>query len=254
MALDSPSPLLVIPTDRPDRWKLVRTIIKQWFPADRRQLGLPAGMGPITLPPTACAAIQEWHAIAREAPGIWCQQDHLFGAGGDWRQGDYLAIAVENQGCVAWGVLRSDLEQDDPPVFLHLGEIGDEWWVLESSTVSEFALAWLAYSIKWSDHLGGWVNGSVNKATVQIVTEQVPRLGLPDWHGPAFPTRFYGTNDLIVEVQLDKDNLWLSAAARTKAAFAEFKRLIAPAQAQWSASSDEWPDGWVSSPDADAAN
>jgi hypothetical protein len=200
-------------------------------------------MSPVTAPPTACPAIQEWHKIVREAPGIWCQQDHLFGAKGDWRRGDYLTIAIENQACAYWGVPRDQLDQDDPPVFL---DRGNKRWVLESTTTSEFAVTWLASSIKWSRHNRAWANGVADVAPLRMAVENLPRLGLADWKWPAKVTRFYGTADLLVELHEDDDASWVWVSARDKAPFRKFVQLLAPAHVAWEASSDEWPDGWVS--------
>ncbi|HEX5106300.1 MAG TPA: hypothetical protein VFV87_20915 [Pirellulaceae bacterium] len=246
MALGSPSPLLTVPTDRQERWKLVREVIRQWFPADLSKLALPLGMSPITAPPTACGAIQEWYRIVREAPEVWCQQDHLFGAGGDWRRGDYLTIAVENQVCAYWGVPRSELDQEDPPVFLDRGRGA---WEVESPTTSEFALTWLAYSIKWSHYNRGGANGSLDDTALELIKERFPRLKLTDWHWPDGPTRFYGTADLLLETNGDNPGAWLWVSARTKAAFREFQSLVSTTEIRWESSSDEWPDGWVSAAD-----
>jgi hypothetical protein len=245
MTGDSSSPLLTLPSHRSDRWKLVREIIRQWYPEDCSKLGLPTGMRPITAPPVACTAIQEWHAIVRESPGIWCQQDHLFGASGDWRRGDYLTIAVENQATAYWGIPRNQLEENDPPVFL---DGGNGKWELENATTSEFALAWLISCIKWSRFNCGWANGQVNGSELRAILEHAPRLALSDWRWPAAPTRFYGTFNVIVETNNEQgDCIWLWVSARKKTAYQKLQQIASGAGVEWEASSDEWPDGWVSS-------
>lgn len=237
-----PSPLAFVPTERHERWALIREMIRQWFPADLSRLKLPSGMGPITNLPTACPAIREWYKIVREAPGIWCQQDHLFGADGDWRRGSYLTIAIENQACAYWGIPLNELERDDPPVFVD----GDDGWVLECTTTSEFAIAWLAFSIKWSEHNRRWANGEMTETGWQLVVDNLPRLQLANWHWPTWPTQFFGSRDLLVETNGEGEGTWAWASARTAEEFDKFNQLFSPEGIKWNSSSDEWPEGWVS--------
>jgi hypothetical protein len=230
-----PSPLASIPTDRHARWELIREIIRPWFPADLSRLKLPSGMGPITNLPTACPAIREWYKIVREAPGIWCQQDHLFGADGDWRRGEHLTIAIENQACAYWGIPLNELERDDPPVFVDCGD----GWVQENTTVSEFAITWLAYSLKWSEHNRRWANGGTDNSALRLITDNIPRLKLTNWHWPTWPTQFFGSGDLIVETNGEGEHIWLWVSARTDEAFDRLCDLLKPAGIRWEASSDD---------------
>lgn len=224
-----PSPLASIPADRHARWELIREMIRQWFPADLSRLKLPSGMGPITNLPTACPAVQEWYKIVCEAPGIWCRQDHLFAAQGDWRRGDYLTIAIENQSCAYWGIPLHELERDDPPVFVD----GDEGWVLESTTTSEFAITWLAYSIKCSNYNRRWANAAIDESALRIVINNLPRLMLTDWHWPDWPTRLFGSRDLLVETNGHGEYIWLWVSARTDEAFDKLSDLLKPAGIRW---------------------
>jgi hypothetical protein len=143
-----------------------------------------------------------------------------------------------------WGIPRSELEKDDPPVFL---DRGDGQWVLENTTTSEFALAWLASSIKWSRFNRGWANGVGDLSALQLLESNLPRLALDSWHWPVRDTRFYGSEDLLVEAHADLDGVWLWISSRTETAFREILRRLAPADISWEASSDEWPNGWVNS-------
>jgi hypothetical protein len=230
-----PSPLASVPADRHERWELIREMIRQWFPADLSRLKLPSGMGPITKLPTACPAVQEWYKIVSEATGIWCRQDHLFAADGDWRRGNYLMIAIENQACAYWGIPLDELERDDPPVFVDRGD----GWMQENPTVSEFAITWLAYSIKWSEHNRRWANSGTDNSALRLVIDNLPRLKLTDWHWPTWPTRFFGSWDLIVEANGEGEDIWIWVSARTDEAFDRFCDLLKPAHIRWEASSDD---------------
>jgi len=241
--MDSPSPFLVIPHTRESRWRLIEEVIAQWYPAGSGQ-AVPSGNAPPSPPETHCAGLQEWYAFVRRQPGIWCRQDSLFCCHFYERNKDYLIIGVENQACALWGVRRDELSFVDPPVYLDPAANG--CWLLESPTVSEFAVTWLAASIKWSDHNRCWANGPASESALQIVTSHYSRLGLADWHCPQFPTRFYGTTDLLLEIHCEANDKWFWLATRTEEAFRQFLSRTAD-EVEWEASSDEWPAGWVSS-------
>jgi len=244
--METPSILATIPVDRHARWQLARDFIAQWFPNASR-IGLnrpPTGTGMPIRPPACCAALSEWFELVSELPGIWSQQDVPFGDCSRIATDEFLIIAVENQSCAYWGVRRNDLLHDDPPVFFDANESHN--WELVNTTTSEFALTWLASSVKFSKCNRCWACAYGNPAAVQIVRHQVPRLGLSDWNWPETPTRFYGTSDLLVEIAGDSDRLIWWVATRTKSTFERVCLLLAPAAVQWDSSSAEWPDGWVS--------
>jgi hypothetical protein len=235
--------LLVIPVLRDGRWRLVERIIAEWYPPDAG-LEVPSGISRPAPPEPSCAVLREWFKFVDSRPGIWCRQDVLFSRHYYQRDERYLIIGVENQACALWGVRRDDLVLDDPPIYVDEAANGN--WLLENATTSEFAVTWLASSIKWSYHNRRWANGPASDSALRTVTSHYPRLGLPDWRWPAFPTRFYGTADLLLEVHGEESDLWFWLVTRTDEAFRQFQSLVA-GQVQWEASSDEWPDGWVSS-------
>ncbi|MCI0361455.1 MAG: hypothetical protein L0211_23480 [Planctomycetaceae bacterium] len=239
--MDSPSPFLVVPPTRDRRWRLIEEVIAQWYPVGAGQ-AIPSGTSPPAPPDTSCAALHEWYAFVRRQPGVWCRQDSLFCSHFYKKDKDYFIIGVENQACAFWGVRREDLSLDDPPVYLD--EAANGQWVLENTTTSEFAVTWLASSIKWSDGNRRWANGPASEAALPVVTSNYPRLGLADWHWPLWPTRFYGTADLVLEVHGEANDLWFWLVTRTDEAFRRFQSLLG-AEVLWEASSDEWPDGWV---------
>jgi|GEM_PF-1923772 len=241
--MHAPSLFLTIPTGREARWRLIEQVLAQWYPPDAGR-DVPLGNSTPVSPSTSTRALQEWFAFVRRQPGIWGRQDVLFSAHSYKLATDFLIIGSENQSNAYWGVRRTDLSLDDPPVYVNLHADGQ--WISENSSVSEFAVAWLAASIKWSGHNRCWANGAATTSALRIATGRYPHLGLRDWHWPEFPTRFYGTADLLLEVNGDDDNIWFWLSTRTKEAYREFLSLVGD-EAQWEASSDEWPDGWVGS-------
>lgn len=61
----------------------------------------------------------------------------------EWlRDSDYLILLNENQGCCRAGIKRSDLKEEDPPVYV---TSDDREWTLCAGSVSEFLQAALAY-------------------------------------------------------------------------------------------------------------
>ena len=64
----------------------------------------------------------------------------------DWlRDGDYLVILIENQGCCRAGIRRKDLAKADPPVYVAADKINDLKWTLCAGTLNGFLQAALAY-------------------------------------------------------------------------------------------------------------
>jgi hypothetical protein len=241
--MNSPSPLLHLPTSRGDRWRLIEGLISQWFPDVEYNSRVPPGNVRPATPPAACPALQEWFRLVRDIPNVWCKQDELFHPHGYTLGKDCLIVGIENQSCAFWGVRRTDLNLDDPPVFIDSQADGN--WVLENSTTSEFALTWLVSCIKWSQRNRAWAIGSDRSELLTSVIAHFPRLGLSDWHWPVLPTRYYGTADLILEVYDVGGSTRYSVATRTASAFAEFQQLATSAGISWDSSSDDWPDGWV---------
>lgn len=247
MSADAPSPLRMVPASRRERWELIAEVTGQWFRLLEagHPLPLPSGSSRPSPPPATSAALCEWYEIVRLRPDVWCIQDGLFVEPFFTRSDEFLIIGVECQACAFWGVRRSMLSHDDPPVFISARADGS--WIQENAAVSEFAVAWLVSSVKSSKDVRCWAQGPANVAVRSLIADHYPRLGLPDWHWPAAPTRFYGERDLVAEVQGDDDDAWLFVTTRTKAAFDRCCRLLEPARMEWDATSQEWPPGWVSS-------
>ena len=206
----------------------MREVIADWFQPLAEDDGFAAPVGPVELP----AALGEWYRLCGKRGDIWSQQD-------EWQppwelevRNEHLIIIVENQSCAFWGIPVAELPLDDPPVFVDKSTRGQ--WVRENDTTSEFALQWLAFNVKWSDAIC-WANGGVSESAVELVHNTYPRFPFPDWNWPVHPTRFYGTRDLIIEINGVGDCIWLWVAARTEAAYREFDKLIRPTGVRWEA-------------------
>jgi hypothetical protein len=118
-------------------------------------------------------------------------------------------------------------------------------WLTENASMSEFALQMLVFSAKWSSGNKYWANGGADEATIRLIEGNYPRLAFPDWHWPAYPTRSYGTEDIIIETNGDGENTWLWVWSKSERAFRGFERLLDGIGLKWEASSDSdaWPQG-----------
>lgn len=103
----------------------------------------------------------------------------------DWlRDGDYLVILIENQGCCRAGIRRKDLTKKDPPVYVAANKTDDQKWTLCTGTFSEFLLAALAYEAVFAfpfcrEELVYWLTEE-ELETVQSGLEKQP-FGLHGW-------------------------------------------------------------------------
>ena len=218
--MDTSSPFATIPSTREGRWQLIRDVIADWFPPLSSDDGYPNPIGPVELP----AALCEWYQLCGKRSDIWSAQDHFSPPSELQIQNDYLTIIVENQSCAFWGIPIAEIDNDDPPVFV---DKSSDSWSLENETTTEFALQMLAYNIKWSDGTC-WANGCGDHSALELVRKSYPRFPFPDWNWPVHPTQFYGTRDLIVEINGSDDYIWFWIAARTESAYREFDNLLRP--------------------------
>lgn len=99
------------------------------------------------------------------------------------REGDYLVILIENQGCCRAGIRKKDLEKTDPPVYV---AADDHRWTLCIGTLSEFLQAALAYEAIFAfpfhgEELMYWLTEE-ELETVRSGLEKQP-FGLHGWLG-----------------------------------------------------------------------
>src|SRR5262249_22190678 len=102
------------------------------------------------LPERLPKALREWYQLAGKAMDIWSYQDRL---SLPFIDREVLIFCFENQGIWSMGVRLSDLGQDDPPVFGWMNEAyaGPSEFGQLSASVSECALQYLAWCLKWAN-------------------------------------------------------------------------------------------------------
>ena len=234
------SPLATIPDDRSVRWMLLQDLINQWYPALKASDGVSADdlddaemrLG-VTMPRAFC----EWYGIAGLRTDIWSQQDRLLLPSEFKLVGNYMSFMVENQHVVEWAICIDDGGLDDPPVYVSSADTPNLWH-RATNTVSEFALQLLVSCLKWSDTCRWWANGYAPVNTLDQLASHYPRLPLAEWHWP-LPTRFYGLRDIIAEVQLEEEGVWLYVVAHTAEAAKTCKQLLG-LNIAWHSQSDDW--------------
>lgn len=229
-----------LPASRDRRWELMKEFLSRWYsplsPGDgfgeeelegaELRLGFP-------LPRALC----EWYGLAGCRKDVWSRQDELLPPKRLYIADGVLIFYIENQSVVRWGVPLSERGQDDPPVVVEDDEpLGG--WRTENASTSEFALQMLVFSAKWSSRNECWASGATDEAVVSLIESSYPRLAFPDWHWPAYPTRLFGREDILMEANGSGDNIWLWVWSKSESEFREFERLVDGAGLEWEAFSD----------------
>jgi hypothetical protein len=178
--------------------------------------------------------LREWYSLAGKRADIWSRQDEFLAPNQLRIRRNTLVFFVENQGNVEWGLDISQSYLEDPPVMV-LGDDFDTSRSIESDSVTAFALAMLVFSVKWGDVARWWANGASTEQSVSLVEAHYPRLPLDDWHWPSYPTRFYGTHEIIIETNGPLEDAWLWISARTESSYQTARQLLAPAGVDWQA-------------------
>jgi hypothetical protein len=213
-----------LPDSIDDRWSLLEDVIARWFGASQ-VAGCPeeelaqceARLG-VRLP----TALRVWYARWGARRDVWSLQDK-FQLLSDLRMDqDILVFCVENQGVVRWGLERQDLDLEDPPV--QVSKPADsKFWLAQSDTTSAFALQFAALNAKWSDFPQFHADFDLSDEVAAAIDKTFERLPFPKLHFPPFPTRLYGHDNLIVELQA---NAWIWITALTAAAFEEVQEIV----------------------------
>jgi hypothetical protein len=243
-----------IPDSREARWQLMKSVIKEWLrpikPKDRTppaELDRLEGELGLRLP----RALREWYELAgSKAVHIWSSQDRLVLP---FIDREVLVFCVENQGIWSMGVRLSDLGQDDPPVFGWMNEAyaGSSEFGQLSPSVSECALHYLAWCLKWAnvlkirrllgiDFYEGY--GFWKPATLSAIERHCTRCAFPVWRLWGWDNVFYQAQDLLVQVRhVDNgDDPDLYVAVRTKAALDNFERVVHDTGFGWASPGGAW--------------
>ncbi len=146
----------------------------------------------------------------------------------DWlREGDYLVILIENQGCCRAGIRRKDLGKTDPPVYVAADEIDDRKWTLCTGTLSEFLQAALAYESIFAAPFHGeelmyWLTEE-ELETVQSGLEKQP-FGFHGWLG--MDMSFYSNASDNMVVVMDCGDLEVLYGAASEAGYKKLMEVM----------------------------
>ncbi|NUP49761.1 MAG: hypothetical protein HOW97_20990, partial [Catenulispora sp.] len=127
-----------------------------------------------------------------------------------------LVYRHENQACAAWGVRLAELELDDPPVVMDLGN----GWVPYSERLSVAMAEMVLSESMLSEHEASTTdNCGLDDRTRSMLEADFDRLGLPDlpfWAAPdGPPVRWFQGPDVLLR---DDGGQWLWVHGRSSAA------------------------------------
>lgn len=216
---------LALPASRQERWALLGEFLDRWFLAERRsdavdhaELVLAEQRLGLSLP----AALREWYERYGALHDVWSLQDTLWVPGDLRVERGVLTFCIEAQGVVRWGIRLDELAKEDPPVVIS-DPSGGSAWLVESPTTSAFAVQFAVVNAKWSTAVRYRANGPSTAEVLDAIERSYARMPFPDLHWPSWPTRLFGTDDVIVETNADP---WIWVTARSQSALAEVDALV----------------------------
>jgi len=221
-----------LPASRGERWSLLRAVLDRWFPSSASPTGLADAelvaaeqrLG-LKLPP----ALWEWYASFGSGDAVWCVQDRLRRPDELEVSNGFLLFAVENQTCWYWGIPLGELQSPDPPVFL--SNSSAKAWERESDSVSRFALQYAMLNVKFGDGTRFTANGPLTSTQRSKIALEYALLPFGELHTPVFPTRFHGSDEIVVELEGDA---WVWATARDQESLIHLDALLTPLGMDWS--------------------
>lgn len=129
--------------------------------------------------------------------------------------GSVLVFREECQGCTSWGLRLADLDLDDPPVVMELGDA----WVPYSARLSLALAEMVLTESMFSDPDEGAVaNRELDGTALGLLEAGFARLGLPDlpMAGPDGPSiRWFQAPDVLLR---ESGGVWLWVHGRSPAA------------------------------------
>ncbi|WP_418960721.1 SMI1/KNR4 family protein [Streptomyces tritici] len=163
------------------------------------------------------AALREGYALFGRRDDLTRQQDALVGLSGlsvDDAEGGVLVFRHENQGCAAWGIPLTRVEQDDPPVVVE----SQQGWLPFLDRMSQ---AWvelvLSESLVAADRL--YDACELPDALTHELHSRYARVDLPDhplWVSEEdSPVRWYAAPGRLVRRDGLQDQSWIHARGRT---------------------------------------
>lgn len=214
---------------REDRWSLLTEFVAEWhtplqegdgysaaeLDAAEQRLGLKLPL-----------ALREWYGLAGKREDIVATCNFL--ASPDeleiMDENNLLVFYCENQQVVEWSVQEADLALADPPVWLDNSGLHStrQEPVRENDTLSEFALQMVVLETLFKPEVfEGY--GKITPLTLRGLEQHFIHLGFPDWHWPAYPTRFYGGDGVLIQMF---ENEALQVTAQSQAAFERVQTVL----------------------------
>jgi hypothetical protein len=226
-----------LPETRSERWALLARVIAHWFPAWRGGQGV-RGADLLLLEQhlgrPLPAALREWYERQGARADVWSLQDTFLMRPLQIDR-DVVVVGVENQAVVRWGIRLEDLSADDPPIVVSDPD-GATSWLVESPTTSAFAIQLAFLNVKWSRAVSYRANGQGTDEALVAIDRGYPRLPCGDIHWPAWPTRMYSRDDIVIETNGDT---WIWASARSPEALTELDAVVREAgMQQWESYED----------------
>lgn len=217
-----------------DRWEPMKHLAARWHRPLTQDDGFPLSEIReaesrlyIQLP----LALQEWYLLAGNRQDLNAAQNYLLSPADLEISDEYLVFYMENQAVVCWGIQLSDLGTPDPPVYLDndfsvpTGSTPHAW-ILENNTLSEFLLQMtiLHTLIQMNPSVEDFYGcAEIDPSKGELIATKFPRLELPPWHWPAYPTHFFGNDEVLLMVD---GAMWLWVTARSAPAFRELVEHI----------------------------
>ena len=112
---------------------------------------------------------------------------------------------------------------------------GNGEWLRACDSTSEFALWFAVLNGKFSAGPRYRANAQVSDAGLEAIARTYPRLAFADAEWPAYPTRFYGERDVLIEL----NGTWVWVAALTEDAL-EAVEMCWPKSATRSKTTTAW--------------
>lgn len=220
-------PDTTLPGHRNGRWALLDTLVERWYAPVRFEAGIrPRDLDraesrlAVSLP----LAVRELYERFGNRADVLSPVDRLLAPTELEVRDGVLVMLREAQNVVRWGVRVADLRDEDPPIVVSR-PAGASRWIEQSPSTSAFALCLTALNAKWSESVAHAWNGQIADRALPAKLERgaLPRLPFDDLHWPPFPTRLYGTEDLVIETQADT---WIWVTALSDEAFGHALDLV----------------------------
>jgi len=160
--------------------------------------------------------LYEFYRMAGRSLNRICQQNRILPPDSLESLDQKVQFATENQGVYAWAV---DSTEGDPPVFGRFQETNASWF-LEAPALSLFLVQFFMLELLIGSRLGASV-ACIDRSELDAVLGEIVPLAFPDWHWPAYPSRFFARGNALAFCSPNGDaySLWVGGRAASDVAF-----------------------------------